>query len=131
MQEYFSIKGYIPDDSEGNLCRWGFPPSSRHTRILPNAQRVENSNKTTYTMAEPSRDGGTTVREISLGTRGHGYKESGQTTLAQITPAQYELVRGFCDSYGRLYQREKKKRSLEERRGAISVLRAHVPQKPP
>ena len=30
-----------------------------------------------YTMAEPSRDGCTTVQEVSLGTREHSFKESG------------------------------------------------------
>ena len=43
----------------------------------PNAQREENSNWTTYTMAEPSRNGCTTVQEISFGIRGHSFKESG------------------------------------------------------
>ena len=32
---------------------------------------------TTYTVAEPSRDGCTTVQEVSLDTRGHSIKESG------------------------------------------------------
>ena len=54
-----------------------FPPSSRHAGILPNAEREENSNKTTYTMAEPSRNGCTAVQEVSLGTRGHSFEESG------------------------------------------------------
>ena len=39
---------------ERDVCRYGFPPSSRHAGILPNAQREENSDRTTYTMVEPS-----------------------------------------------------------------------------
>ena len=50
------------------MCRNGFPPSLRYADILPNAQREENSDRTTYTMAEPSRDGCATVQENALGT---------------------------------------------------------------
>ena len=56
--------------------------------IPPNAQREENSNRTTYTMAEPSRDVCTTVQEISLGTGGYRLQKPGQIKLAQSTPAQ-------------------------------------------
>ena len=54
---------------EAICATYGFPQSSRHAGILPNAQREENSNRTTYTMAEPSRDGCTIVQEVSLDTR--------------------------------------------------------------
>ena len=49
------MDGHVPDTPEGDLCRYGFPPSSRHAGILSSAQRKENSDRTTYTMAEPSR----------------------------------------------------------------------------
>ena len=65
------MDGHDPDEPETDLCRYGFPPSSRHAGILPNAQRDENSNKITYTVAEPSRGGCTTVQETSLGTGGY------------------------------------------------------------
>ena len=71
------MDGHVPDEPEGDLCRYGFPPSSRHAGILPNAQREENSNRTTHTMAEPSRDGCTIVQEISLGTGGYSLQKPG------------------------------------------------------
>ena len=46
--------------------------------MQPNAKkREENCNKATCTMAEPSRDGCTTVQEVFLGTRAHSFNESG------------------------------------------------------
>ena len=80
------MDGYNPDQSEGNLCKCGFPPFSRYASTLPNAQREENSNRTTHTMAEPNRDGCTTVQEISLGTGGYHLQESGPDNSG--TPAQ-------------------------------------------
>ena len=71
------MDGHVPDEPEGDLCRCGFPPSSRHAGILPNAQREENSNRTTYTVAEPSRYGCTTVQEIPLGTGGYRLQKPG------------------------------------------------------
>ena len=55
----------------------GFPTSPRHAGILPNAQRKENSDRTTYTMAELSRVGCTTVRDISIGTGGYSLQKLG------------------------------------------------------
>ena len=40
-------------------------------------QREENSNRTTSTMAEPSKDGCTTVQDISLGTGGYRLQKAG------------------------------------------------------
>ena len=83
------MDGHVPDEPEGDLCRYGFPPSSRHARILPNAQREENSNRTTYTVAESSRDGCTRLfKKFLLTLVGTASKNLDQTTQAQITPAQ-------------------------------------------
>ena len=71
------MDGHVPDEPEGYLCRHGFPTSPRHAGILPNAQRKENSERTTYTMAELSRVGCTTVRDISLGTGGYSLQKLG------------------------------------------------------
>ena len=71
------MDGHVPDEPGGNLCRYGFPQSSRYAGIPANAQRKENSKRTTYTMAEPSRDRCTTVQKVSFGTREHRLKESG------------------------------------------------------
>ena len=76
--------GHVPDEPEGDWCRCDFPPSSRLAGILPNAQREENSNMTTYTMAESSRDGCSTVQALV----DTASKNLDQTILAQITPAQ-------------------------------------------
>ena len=84
------MNGHVPSEPESDVCKHGFPPSLRHAGILPNAQREKNPDKSTDTMAERSRDGCTTVQEISFGTRGYDcQKNLDQTTQAQITPAQF------------------------------------------
>ena len=64
-------------DQDADLLEIRFLPSSRHAGIVPNAQLEKNSNRTTYTMAEPSRNGCTTVRKVSLGTRGNSLQKLG------------------------------------------------------
>ena len=63
------------------MCRYGFPPSSRHAGTLPNAQREENINKTTYTV------GVRLFMKFLLALEDTASKNLEQTTLAQITPA--------------------------------------------
>ena len=71
------MDGHFPDEPENDLRRYGCPPSSRRAGILPNAQRKENSDRTTYTVADPSRDGCTTLQEISVGTGGYRLQKPG------------------------------------------------------
>ena len=96
LHEWMNISEMNP---KAIFCTCGFPPPSRHAGILPNAQREENSNRTTYTMAEPSRDGCTTVQEFFLALVDTASKILDQTTLAQITPAQTNAQGGDSEKY--------------------------------
>ena len=79
------MDGHVLDEPEGDLCRYGFPASSRHACILPNAQREENPDRTTCTRAEM---GVRLFKKILLALVDTTSQNLDQTTLAQITHAQ-------------------------------------------
>ena len=75
MQEYLSIgshfqtswmEGNFPGEPEGDLCRCGFPSSSRHAGIPSNSQYKETSERTVFSLAKSSWDGCPIVQELSL-----------------------------------------------------------------
>ena len=98
MQKYFYIGsycqasrvyGHVPNEAEGNLCRYGFPQSSRHAGILPNAQREEKSNRTPHTPWRNRAEMGVRLFKKFLSALvDTASKNLDQTTLAQITPTQ-------------------------------------------
>ena len=82
------MDGYIPDESEGDLCRYGFPQSSRDAHILPNAQCEDTSDWTAYTMPNRAEMGVRLFKKFLLALVDTASKNLDQTTLAQITLAQ-------------------------------------------
>ena len=75
--------GLVPDESEGDLCRYGFPQSSRPAGILLNAQRKEN-----FDRRKTAEMGVRLFKKILLALVDTASRNLDQTTLAQINPSQ-------------------------------------------
>ena len=84
------MDGHVPDEPEGDLCTYGFPPSSRHAGILPNAQRKDNCDRTHTQWPNRAEMGVRLFKKFLflLALVDTASKNLDQTTLAQITPAQ-------------------------------------------
>ena len=73
---------------KADLCRKGFLHSSRHAGIRPSAQRKENSDRSTP-WPDQAEMGARLFKKCLLALVDTASRNLDQTTLAQITPAQF------------------------------------------